>query len=83
MCGICGIIDLQQKNAPTWRTAQVEKMNAKILHRGPDEGAMRTFDQATLAMRRLSIIDLHTGSQPIYNETGDICVFFNGEIYNY
>ena len=83
MCGICGIIDLQQKKSGDWRDRQVEKMNARIRHRGPDEGSQKSFGQATLAMRRLSIIDLHTGSQPIFNETKDICVFFNGEVYNY
>ncbi len=83
MCGICGIIDLQQKTAPTTRQEQVQAMNAKISHRGPDEASQRDFTQASLAMSRLSIIDLSSGTQPIFNEDQSVCVFFNGEIYNY
>lgn len=58
-------------------------MNKAILHRGPDEGGHYESETYALAMRRLSIIDLSTGQQPIFNETGQIGVFFNGEIYNY
>lgn len=83
MCGICGIIDLQHRTKPAERQASVAQMNARIFHRGPDEGSQESYATSTLAMRRLSIIDLHTGSQPIYNETKTVAVFFNGEIYNY
>lgn len=83
MCGICGIIDLQQQTDPQTRQEQVQAMNRQITHRGPDESSQKDFPQASLAMRRLSIIDLSSGTQPIYNEDESICVFFNGEIYNY
>lgn len=58
-------------------------MNDSIRHRGPDDEGFYQDGQASLAMRRLSIIDLHTGQQPISNEAGDIWVVYNGEIYNF
>lgn len=83
MCGICGIIDIKNKLAKDTRNSFVQDMNQAILHRGPDEGGHYQDDISALAMRRLSIIDLSSGQQPIFNETKDIGVFFNGEIYNY
>lgn len=83
MCGICGIIDLKNKLSKETRIGFVQDMNKAILHRGPDEGGDYQDDICALAMRRLSIIDLSSGQQPIFNEAGDIGVFFNGEIYNY
>ena len=58
-------------------------MTAAIVHRGPDEEGLMVADRAALGMRRLSIIDLAGGSQPISNEDGTIQVVFNGEIYNF
>lgn len=58
-------------------------MNDSIRHRGPDDEGYYQDEQASFAMRRLSIIDLHTGQQPISNETGDVWVIYNGEIYNF
>jgi asparagine synthase (glutamine-hydrolysing) len=58
-------------------------MNDAIRHRGPDETGFLSGDYCTLAMSRLSIIDLKGGQQPIYNEDRSKCVFFNGEIYNF
>ena len=55
----------------------------KIIHRGPDEEGYYVADNVSLGMRRLSIIDLSTGSQPIFNEDESIVVVFNGEIYNF
>lgn len=83
MCGICGIIDWQNELSPTERQKRVAAMNHAILHRGPDEGGEFSMSHGSLAMRRLSIIDTTGGTQPIFNETQDICIFFNGEIYNY
>ena len=84
MCGINGYI---AKNATaTVLTSKLEKMNAAILHRGPDEdGFFINEDKATIAMamRRLSIIDLTTGKQPIYTEDKQKVIVFNGEIYNF
>lgn len=81
MCGICGIYNksLSKKE----KSSVLNKMNAALLHRGPNDDGLYLGDNCCLGMRRLSIIDLHSGKQPIFNETEDICVFFNGEIYNY
>lgn len=78
MCGICGF---------TGRLANSEeildKMMNKIIHRGPDSGGAYVDDGVSLGFRRLSIIDIDGGHQPIYNETRDMIITFNGEIYNY
>jgi asparagine synthase (glutamine-hydrolysing) len=58
-------------------------MAASIYHRGPDSAGKFELPHVALAIRRLSIIDLETGNQPLYNEAGDIALVFNGEIYNY
>jgi asparagine synthase (glutamine-hydrolysing) len=76
MCGIAGIYGVSDKPL-------VKRMCDKILHRGPDEDGYYVDDKVSLGMRRLSIIDLNTGSQPIFNEDGSIVVVFNGEIYNF
>ncbi|GAB4112279.1 MAG: amidotransferase 1, exosortase A system-associated [Roseiflexaceae bacterium] len=81
MCGICGFVHhaLEQ---PADR-GLLERMNASILHRGPDEDGFFVEGGVALAMRRLAIIDLSGGQQPIFNETGQIAIVFNGEIYNF
>jgi len=81
MCGICGVVSFQP-NASVDRSTLL-RMNASLQHRGPDDEGYYEDDQVSLAMRRLSIIDLHTGQQPISNESGDIWVVYNGEIYNF
>ena len=81
MCGICGIIALCYEQ-PVDRHL-LQQMNNTIRHRGPDDAGYFTDQAAGLAMRRLSIIDLNTGHQPISNEDGSIWIVFNGEIYNY
>ena len=78
MCGFVGF---------TGQLAQGESvlknmMNA-IIHRGPDSAGTHVDENISLGFRRLSIIDLDSGTQPMYNETGDIVIAFNGEIYNY
>ena len=81
MCGICGVVSLQP--SPPVDRSTLRQMNASLQHRGPDDEGYYEDDQVGLAMRRLSIIDLHTGRQPISNESGDIWVVYNGEIYNF
>jgi asparagine synthase (glutamine-hydrolysing) len=76
MCGICGFTGFQDKNLIT-------RMCSALAHRGPDGEGFYCGDQATLGHRRLSIIDLDSGKQPIHNEDEDIWVVCNGEIYNY
>ncbi len=81
MCGITGIIDLRGQR-PIER-ATLSRMNESQHHRGPDEGGLHLSPGVGLGHRRLSIIDLATGQQPLYNEDGRVVVVFNGEIYNY
>lgn len=79
MCGIAGYISNTKK--PTKKI--LKAMTDRIAYRGPDAEGFFLDDRAALGHRRLSIIDLTTGNQPIYNETKDIAIVFNGEIYNY
>lgn len=83
MCGIAGFIN-KEKNAPIDERADLlDQMCRVITHRGPDEQGTVVTGRAALGMRRLSIIDLKSGQQPIYNEDGNLAIVFNGEIYNY
>jgi asparagine synthase (glutamine-hydrolysing) len=81
MCGITGIFDTRGKRDID--RAVLHRMNESQFHRGPDEGGLHIEPGVGLGHRRLSIIDLSTGQQPLYNEDNSVCVVFNGEIYNY
>ena len=81
MCGIAGIVDPSMSSAEVRRT--LERMANAIWHRGPDEGGFFVRDGAGLAIRRLSIIDVGGGHQPVATEDGQVQVVLNGEIYNY
>lgn len=85
MCGINGFIKLGSKDnhSREWMGNRVHSMNERIIHRGPDSEGLHTDDNCSLGMRRLSIIDLDTGSQPIYSADRTKLIVFNGEIYNY
>ena len=78
MCGICGIV-----SAAGADRRRLEQMSATLVHRGPDSNGVHVDGPVGLAARRLSIIDLETGDQPIANEDGTVVVVQNGEIYNY
>lgn len=80
MCGICGIVGIQsmQKSEPA-----VRRMMASIVHRGPDGEGIIAAPGACAGSRRLSIIDLPGGNQPVWNESGTIALVYNGEIYNF
>ncbi len=80
MCGICGIT--HQDNRPVDREL-VQAMNAAIIHRGPDGDGFHFAPGVGLAMRRLAVIDLNTGDQPIANEDESVWIVFNGEIFNF
>ena len=81
MCGITGIFDTRgQRDIDR---AVLQRMNEAQRHRGPDDGGLHIEPGVGLGHRRLAIIDLSTGQQPLYNEDGSVCVVFNGEIYNY
>ena len=78
MCGICGFTgEIQQ------RENVIHKMTEVITHRGPDSDGFYQDDYISMGFRRLSIIDLDQGDQPIENEDGSLVLTFNGEIYNY
>jgi asparagine synthase (glutamine-hydrolysing) len=84
MCGIAGFTDLAFDGSTVDRNAAlVHRMCDVIRHRGPDDEGIHVEDGVALGMRRLSIIDLATGRQPIHNEDHTVWVVFNGEIYNY
>jgi len=81
MCGICGIFFPSGEGRV--RREVLAAMNRQIAHRGPDDEGFLVQDPVGLAMRRLSIIDVQTGHQPISNEDGNVSIVFNGEIYNH
>ena len=81
MCGITGIFDTRAGSNVSH--AVLQRMNDSQLHRGPDEGSLHLEPGLGLGHRRLSIIDIATGQQPLFNEDGSVAVVFNGEIYNY
>ena len=81
MCGICGVF-LLDRAAQADRIV-LEKMNRTLIHRGPDDEGYLVSGPVGLAMRRLSIIDLETGHQPLSNEYETIWIVYNGETYNY
>jgi len=81
MCGICGIVEFgRQSDIPR---DVVHRMNQTMIHRGPDDGGVFVGPGVGLGHRRLSIIDLAGGHQPMSNEDGTVWVLLNGEIYNY
>ncbi len=81
MCGITGLFDASGKSEIP--RPLLERMNQSLYHRGPDAGGLHLEPGVGLGHRRLSIIDLSTGQQPLYNEDGSVVVVFNGEIYNF
>jgi len=81
MCGIAGILDTQGRRPID--EPLLARMNQAQFHRGPDEGGAFVAPGVGLAHRRLSIIDLSTGQQPLFNADRSLCIVFNGEIYNF
>lgn len=81
MCGICGKYLFQNDRFVQEQT--LREMNLTLVHRGPDDEGYYVNNNIGLAQRRLSIIDLKTGAQPLYNEDKSVVVVCNGEIYNY
>jgi len=76
MCGICGFTGKPDQTS-------LKEMTNAIVHRGPDEEGFYSDGEVNLGVRRLSIIDVETGHQPVYNEDQNIWAIFNGELYNY
>jgi len=81
MCGIVGIVDRDLSRPVT--DGELQQMVRMLHHRGQDEEGTITLSGVGLGMRRLAIVDLATGQQPILNETGEIKIVANGEIYNF
>ena len=81
MCGICGKLNFDQSASVD--PALIRAMLGAIRHRGPDDEGLYVAPQVGLGHRRLAIIDLNTGHQPLSNEDGTVWIVFNGEIYNY
>jgi len=76
MCGICGVYGQVEHTL-------LQRMRDTMVHRGPDDAGLYVDEQVGLGARRLSIIDLAGGHQPILNEDGSLCIVCNGEIYNF
>ena len=81
MCGIAGIFDTREQRPID--EGLLQRMNQAQFHRGPDDGGLHVEPGIGLAHRRLSIIDLSGGHQPLFNEDGSVAVVYNGEIYNF
>lgn len=80
MCGIVGMLDMQGRSVDR---AWIDAMNDSIVHRGPDDSGVYAKGPIAIGMRRLSIIDVAGGHQPVYNEDQSVWAVFNGEIYNH
>src|SRR6266853_881695 len=80
MCGICGVVGMESTERAE---AITRRMMEALRHRGPDEDGLLVAPSVALGVRRLSIIDLPGGHQPVFNEASNVAVVFNGEIYNY
>ena len=83
MCGIAGIVQTHADGAPAISEAAVHRMCETLVHRGPDDEGIFIKSGVGLGIRRLSIIDLAGGHQPVFNEDKTVCVVFNGEVYNF
>lgn len=83
MCGITGWVNLDTTKPNHGAEAILHGMCERILHRGPDSEGLWTDDQAALGMRRLSVIDLKTGDQPVFSEDKTVIAMVNGELYNF
>ncbi len=80
---MCGIVGVANANSRAVDREVLEKMNRCIEHRGPDDDGFYVNENIGLAMRRLSIIDVAHGKQPMHNEAKTAWIVFNGEIYNF
>jgi len=81
MCGICGIINFERDNQVSEQ--RLMSMRDVLTHRGPDDEGLYSCGNVGMGFRRLSIVDLEGGHQPMCNEDGSVWIVFNGEIYNH
>jgi asparagine synthase (glutamine-hydrolysing) len=80
MCGICGVVGIESREASE---PVVRRIMAAMVHRGPDEEGALIAPPVAAGMRRLSIVDLVGGSQPVWNDAGTLAIVYNGEVYNF
>lgn len=83
MCGINGLADIKRALSKEEMLTKITAMNDRIIHRGPDSSGVLLHRNTALGMRRLSVIDIEGGDQPIFNEDKTLALVLNGEIYNY
>ncbi len=83
MCGICGVIQLDGRQRPVISEQRLGFMTDAMTHRGPNDRGLHLADGVALGVRRLSIVDVEGGHQPLSNETGDVWAIQNGELYNH
>src|SRR5882724_5065036 len=84
MCGITGWANLDSRSPPPDGARELlHSMCERMVHRGPDSEGLLVVNGAALGMRRLAIIDLVTGEQPVFNEDKSVAAILNGELYNY
>jgi asparagine synthase (glutamine-hydrolysing) len=83
MCGIAGWINLENNRVEDQGESVLHEMCEKMVHRGPDSEGLWLDETVALGMRRLSVIDLHTGEQPVFSEDNSVVVVMNGELYNF
>src|SRR5215469_9272377 len=81
MCGLAGYIDMLGSERADEQV--VRRMTEKLVHRGPDSSGFFVHDNVGLGFRRLSIVDVNGGDQPLYNEDNSVVLLCNGEIYNF
>src|SRR5439155_14003420 len=82
MCGICGIA-LSSRSSTRIDSATVERMRDVLTHRGPDDAGLYVDDRCGLGHRRLSIVDIAGGHQPLSSDDGSAHLVYNGEVYNH
>jgi asparagine synthase (glutamine-hydrolysing) len=83
MCGICGVVQIGGRPRPVVTPDVLDRMTDAMTHRGPDDRGTYAADGVALGVRRLSIVDVAGGHQPVSNETGSIWAIQNGELYNH
>ncbi len=83
MCGICGVVQIDGRREPVISTRRLSVMTDVMTHRGPDDRGLHLADGVALGVRRLSIVDVEGGHQPVSNETNDVWAIQNGELYNH
>ena len=83
MCGICGVVQIGGEPRPAIAPDVLERMTDAMTHRGPDDGGTYLADGIALGVRRLSIVDVEGGHQPVFNEDGTVVAVQNGELYNH